>query len=183
MSEAGPINSSSPGVQNVFTGRHKLLSNREEIVQIANRICQLLEAGQTAELDRLLDQYFPPDIADMVNFLDEKQSQAVFRSLDTAEQAEVLDEVDDATKSRFLKELKPEQAAKILDRLHSDEGADILGVLSPAERQPILEQVEKEKAERIRELLSYPCDTAGGIMSTGYIAVQDIVKTRISGSF
>lgn len=156
-----------------FPGRRKLLSDRSQVIQIAHQIQQMLDNRQTGPLRALLAQLDPADLADVLFFLKDPQAISVFQLLDIPEQAELLDEVDDLTKKKLLKEMPDDRLAQILDDLHSDEDADILEALGDGRVDAALQKVEPGKADRIRQLLSYPSQSAGGIMSTGYIAVLE----------
>lgn len=166
MNKEEAINTANP-----FTGRHKLLSNREEFINMAKDIRAMLSNGQMDALRAYLHQYYPPDIADLMFFLNDQEFKEIFKLLDIEEQAEVLDEVDDPTKSKLTQGMRPENLAKILEKLHSDEGADILEALGPNNAGQVLTQIHQAKADHIRMLMAYPKESAGGIMSTGFISV------------
>ncbi len=170
---ANSMNPPDQAVQGSFPGRRKLLSDRNELISVSKQIENLIRQDHPAELRRVLAQFYPPDMADIITFLKPGQADIVFKALDIDEQAEVLDEVDDPTKARFLKSLEPVQVARILERLHSDEDTDILQAVPPERREVILAEINPEKARRIRALLAYPCDSAGGIMSTAFVAVPE----------
>lgn len=155
-----------------FSNRRKLLTARHDAMRVAERIRERLLAKKSDELRAVLDEQHPADLADAMLFLNAAEEKAVFDALDTAEAAEVLDEVDDATEANLIKDTSPERLADILEELPSDEGADIVGGLSEAEASHVLSLTEAETADEIRSLLVYPEDTAGGIMSKGYVDVS-----------
>lgn len=154
-----------------FLERRKLLADREDLQQLAARVHDLLAAGRNEELRALLAEYYPADLADALVLLDEPEAKTVFALLPIPEAAEVLDEVDSATEAHLVDATSPERLADILEELPADEGADIVGDMEPEEARRVLDLTEPEKAEDIRELLVYPKDTAGGIMTTDFIAV------------
>src|SRR5262249_38778107 len=156
-----------------FLHRRKILSEREDAREIAERIRELLAAVSTEARDVYLSESYPADLADAMLFLEEPEEKQLFSLLDTQEAAEVLDEVDTATEAHLIRTTEPERLADILEELPADEGADIVGAMPADEVRQVLDLTEPEKADDIRELLAYPPDTAGGIMSTRFIAVPE----------
>ena len=69
----------------------------------------------------------------------------------------------------MVKSTSPDRLADILEELPSDEGADVVGGLSQPEADAVLLLTDAETAQDIRTLLAYPPETAGGIMSLGYV--------------
>jgi magnesium transporter len=156
-----------------FSERRKLLAVREDAVQIAQSIHEKLVSGKTAELRAMLNAHHPADLADAMRFLSPMEDRALFDLLDTTEAAEVLDEVDATTESYLVKGTTPDRLADILEELPPDEGADIAGALNKEEIERVFSLMAPEMAKRIRLLLIYPKDTAGGIMSTGFVDVLE----------
>lgn len=156
-----------------FLDRRKLLSNRDESANLAQRIQALLAASKTDELRALLDELYPADLADVMDHLEDPQDKALFKLLDVYEQAEVLDEVDLVTRAQLLPELAPDALARLLEELPADEGADIIETLPNEPRERVLELARAEKANAIRKLLAYPPESAGGLMSLGFVTVRD----------
>jgi len=70
-----------------------------------------------------------------------------------------------------LEDLEPARAADILEEMSPDDAADLVADLSESARDEILALMERDEAAEVRELLGYPEDTAGGIMTTEFVAV------------
>ncbi len=154
-----------------FSKRRKLLAVRSNAQKVAQTLRQTLGVGKKIQLRALLDQQHPADLADAMFFLNNAEEKVVFDALDAAEAAEVLDEVDDATEANLIRDTSHERLADILEELPSDEGADIVGGLDAVTAEQVLALTDSETAADIRTLLAYPDDTAGGIMSKGYVDV------------
>ena len=156
-----------------FSERRKLLAVREDAQKVAQQIKENLSPDHAASLRALLDALHPADLADAMFFLSDAQERQVFALLNTEEAAEVLDEVDDATEANLVAGTSVGTLADILEELPSDEGADIVGGLSPEARENVLSLTDVETADEIRSLLRYAPDTAGGIMSLGFVDVSE----------
>jgi Mg/Co/Ni transporter MgtE len=64
-----------------------------------------------------------------------------------------------------------EEAADILDEMDPDNAADVLGDLAPQAAATLLESMEQDEADAVKVLLRYPDDTAGGLMTTDFVAL------------
>jgi magnesium transporter len=156
-----------------FHDRKMLMANPDQIQSLAGQILTLLESNQPGELRELIDQYYPPDLADVMDSLDDAQDQQLFDLLRTDEAADVLDELDNRTRERLIRKAEPERLAPIADALPSDEAANILGYLPASARERVLERMNSQAAESARFLLQFSPQSAGGIMSLGYTAVPE----------
>lgn len=119
-----------------------------------------------------LAKLHPADIAKIVDELDPAQRTEYFESLDVETAAETLAETDPAVQVSIVESLDEERAADILEEMEPDEAADVLGDLSADRRDEILSEMEAEEAEDVKELLQYADETAGGLMTTEFIAVS-----------
>jgi magnesium transporter len=122
-------------------------------------------------LRALLHAEYPADIADALSLLNDAEDKTIFDLLDAAEAAEVLDEVDAETTTRLVRGSSPEQLAAILGELMPDEATDIVGIFDAQTREHVLALLPAEEADAIRNLLAYPKESAGGIMTSSFVAV------------
>jgi CBS domain-containing protein len=113
----------------------------------------------------------PADIADIVEEMAADERRAVFEQLDVETAAEALSEVEPEMQASIVTDLDEERAADILEEMAPDEAADLLQDLPEERRDELVELMEKEEAKDVEELLTYPEDSAGGIMTTGFISL------------
>jgi magnesium transporter len=153
--------------------RRRLITVREDALRVAQRIKERLAPGRQAELREVLREQHPADLAEAMQFLKPEEETVLFNALGTAEAAELLDEVDARTEANLVRGTSPDRLADILEELPSDDGADVVGGLTSAQAEAVLSLTDRETADDIRTLLAFPPDTAGGIMSTGYVDVLE----------
>jgi CBS domain-containing protein len=123
-------------------------------------------------LQRQLSELHPADIAEILTELDSNERASMFRSLDPETAADALAEVEDLRiQTQLIETVPPEHAADILEEMPPDEAADLLGELSRETSTALLREMETEEAQDVRDLLTYPADTAGGMMTTEFIAL------------
>lgn len=142
-------------------------------MEVASTIRDHLAPERSTELRALLDDLHPADLAEAMLHLDQEEEKIVFDLLDPSEAAEVLDEVDATTEANLVRGTSADRLADIIEELPSDEGADVIGGLEQDEAERVLSLTDRETAQDIRTLLAYPTDTAGGIMSTGFVDVPE----------
>ena len=120
-----------------------------------------------------LSRLHPADIADIVNELSPEDRNAVFAALDDEKAADTLEEIDEPhMQASILERLDVERASDILEAMAPDEVADLLADMPRDRAQQLLQKMEDDEAEDVEELLAYREDTAGGLMTTEYVAVQ-----------
>lgn len=117
-----------------------------------------------------LSQLHPADIADIIEDLDHTERTDFIDSLDNQTAAEALAEVDLETQVEIIERMDSVRASNILEEMPPDEAADILGELPEEKSSELLGLMEPDEAQDVRELMGYPEDTAGALMTTEYIA-------------
>ena len=115
----------------------------------------------------------PADLADIVEDLPPAEREALFETLDEHVAAEALSEVDPKIQVSIVEHLDKERAADILEEMAPDSAADVLGELQEETSLEILKDMEGVPAAEVEELLEYEEDTAGGLMNTQFVALQE----------
>ncbi|SHG91277.1 magnesium transporter [Tepidibacter thalassicus] len=148
--------------------------NKNEILfeKIALEVKALIDSEKIVELNRYLEELHPRDIAEILVDLEEEKRIKLFEVLPWEIGAKVLDELDSDIFSSILSKISIEHKKKILDLMSQDDMVDILSDLSEDKRQEIINLLDSELAEDIKELLVYKEDSAGGIMTTDFIALR-----------
>ena len=120
-----------------------------------------------------IEKLHPADIADIVEELGSRERTAVFESLSEEIAADTLEEMELDDQVSVIEHMDVERASDILEELPPDEVADILAEVPEERAQEILRRMEKDEAEDVQALLKYRDDTAGGLMTTEFVAVPD----------
>jgi magnesium transporter len=115
----------------------------------------------------------PADIAAIVDELDRHTSTALLEGFDNEALADTLEESSSEMQMTILSNMAPERAADILEEMDPDEAADLLADLPNGTSQALLELMEQDEALEVRSLLTYPEDSAGGIMTTEFAYVPE----------
>jgi magnesium transporter len=119
-----------------------------------------------------LAELHPADLATIIDQLAPKDRVGVLAALDDEAAADVFEEMEPETQVDVLEDLEPARAADILEEMSPDDAADLVADLSDESRAEILALMERDEAQELGELLAYPEDTAGGMMTTEFVTVH-----------
>ncbi len=155
-----------------FPGRKRLLAARDEAKKLAEIIRGCIPASRSGELLAVIADQHPADLADAMYFLSDEEDRIVFEALTIYEAAEVIGEVDGTTRAALAKACTPAKLAEILDVMPPDEGVFVLSGLASDRAERALVLVSGPVQEQLKKLLAYPKDSAGRVMSTGYVSVN-----------
>lgn len=117
---------------------------------------------------RLLDE----DAAELFEDLDRSEIRALAALFGDETLADLLSQLDEHDAADILEQLPIEHAADVLEELDPDDAADIIGQVDPEYSEDILVAMEPADAAEIRELMAYRSDTAGGIMTPEFVAIE-----------
>ena len=106
------------------------------------------------------------DLADIISDLSPAESTQVVQSLDVERLADTLEEVEPDFQARLVKSVPDEKMADVLEKMAPDEAADLLAELPQDRCESLLKLMNSENAANVRRLLTYPENTAGGLMTT-----------------
>jgi magnesium transporter len=118
-----------------------------------------------------LAELHPADLASIIDQLAPRDRAGVLASLDDEAVADALEEMEPDTQVEVMEDLEPARAADILEEMSPDDAADLVADLSDEAREEILALMERDEAAEVQELLGYPEESAGGIMTTEFVAV------------
>jgi CBS domain-containing protein/sporulation protein YlmC with PRC-barrel domain len=125
-----------------------------------------------------LSKLHPSDLAQILSQLDQQHGQQVLEDMDDELAADTIQEVSPDLQVQLIRNMEPERAADILEEMEPDDAADILGDLEPAQAQDLLSRMDSDEAEDVRELLAYPDECAGGLMTTDVVTVPPDVTAE-----
>lgn len=146
-------------LQNVLIGWHYLQPVEPKLSKLTLTVSRQKAA-----------QLHPADLAEIISEVSSKERSAIFGSLDVETAAEALHELEPSVQADIIDDMSKEKASDILEQMPPDEAADVLGDLPEAKAQELINLMEKDEAEDVQELLEHEEDTAGGLMTTEYLA-------------
>jgi len=124
----------------------------------------------------------PSDLADILEDLGKKSSMSVFSALDEEKAADVLEELETQTQIHIIENLPVNKAADVLEKMPADEAADIIDELEDDRAELLLKEMDTESSQEVRELLEYPDNSVGSLMTTDILSfkpektVQEVIE-------
>ena len=143
----------------------KLEINKEELLKKL-----LYSSGE--EFKQIVEETHPADILDVLHENEDKFSNILERLPDWLI-ADIVDEEDDEEKYKILKGFSDNRQKEILGEMSSDELTDLVGTLDHESYEDILKKMNEDDREDVNMLLSYKPDTAGGIMATEFVTIEE----------
>ncbi|MDR1918398.1 MAG: magnesium transporter [Tannerellaceae bacterium] len=135
----------------------------------------IIEQKEDEKAKELIRDLHPADIAELYQELNLQEGIYLYLLMDDEQAADVLVELDDEDRRKLLKELPGEQIAKrFVDNMDTDDAVELIRELDEDTQEEVLSHLEDvEQAGDIVDLLKYDEDTAGGLMGTEMIVVNE----------
>lgn len=114
----------------------------------------------------------PSDLADILEDLGKKSGMSLFTSLDEEKAADVLEELEPPVQIHIIENLPVNKAADVLEKMPADEAADIIDELEEERAELLLREMDLESSQEVRDLLEYPDNSVGSLMTTDILAFK-----------
>jgi len=145
-----------------------------EIRILRDTFRRLLRRKARSNLTKLIAKTHPADLAIIFRHLNGFEQSFLFSLMDENEQtAEFLGELDEAILSEILQDIPPGRIAHIIRIASSNDQAFILNILPEEQSNAVIELLHTEEREEIAEILAYPEDSAGSLMSTDVFTLHE----------
>ncbi|MFB6467355.1 magnesium transporter [Cytobacillus sp. Hz8] len=146
--------------------------------QITLHIIKALKENKKKDFEAILDELHPYDIAQIYNDLPEKHKTRflLFMNIDTL--ADFIQELNSDGQIEVLNKLGIEKSGKVLDEMDNDDLASLLEDLSPEKIASLLSGMKKEESQIVQNLMNYPPETAGRIMTNRFVWIRDYYTVR-----
>lgn len=138
---------------------------------LLNDVRDLIAAREREGVSGLAGQVGPAEWADLVPRLDSKELAVLIQWLPDDELPELLAELAPSDAAAILRTLSQPVAADLLEAMDPDDATDVVEELPERDAEQILIQMEPTEAAEIRELLAFPPDSAGSVMTPAFVAV------------
>jgi magnesium transporter len=127
-----------------------------------------------------ISELHPADVAEIISDMNKLESGQLLEALNMEQLADTLEEVETEFQANLVENMSDEKVADLLEEMEPDEAADLLAELPEQRSRGLLELMNKEDSDDVRKLLSYPEDSAGGIMTTEFASVPPNVTAEMA---
>jgi magnesium transporter len=135
-------------------------------------LLEALEAKQFERVQESLRGLHPSEIADLLESQPPRNREEIWKLIDPAMAGQVLSHAQDSVRAGLLEAMPPWEVAEATRDLDPDDLADILNDLPEAMADSVLLSMDVRNRERLASVLSYPEDTAGGLMNLDVVPVR-----------
>lgn len=137
---------------------------------VLSQLRTAIESNDLTTASSLIEALRPADQADIFADLNDDQQALLLPQINPADAADIFEELYDEDAAEIAVKLPLATLVRIVDEMEPDEVADLLDELDPRQADAVLAQIET--GHQVRPLIQYPYDTAGGLMTSSFIALQ-----------
>ena len=138
-----------------------------------DEIIELIRSKQYSKLKDILSEMEPIDVATLYDDLPEENMPLLYRLLPKESAAEVFVELDTDTQEMLIKGFSDNELKEVLDELYLDDAVDIIEEMPANVVKRILKHTDPEMRSQINNLLNYPKDSAGSIMTIEFVDLKE----------
>jgi magnesium transporter len=140
---------------------------------------EALAAGTMRQAHRMVNSLHPAEIALLLESLPPAQREIVWEFVDPELEGEVLVETSDNVRQALIDGMEAEELVAAAEGMEVDDLADLVGDLPEAVTRQLLRSMDQQDRERLRTVLGYAQDTAGGLMNTDTVSVRPDVTLEV----
>jgi magnesium transporter len=137
------------------------------------KLRELIAEGNREKTAEFIGLFLPIDFAEMVSSLGDEETAALCALLEEDALASLMEESEDKERIRIAKTLNDERLLSAMEWMQKDDIVDMLGDFPIGRRKQVIRLMKSSDRQIITKLLNYPEDSAGGLMTTDYIALRD----------
>ena len=142
-------------------------------MELVTIITELLEQKKYASLRDILTEMHPADVATMFDELEKRQISLLFRLLPKELAAETFVELDPDNQEALIKAFSDNELKEVLDEMYLDDAVDLVEEMPANVVRRILQNTDEETRKMINEVLKYPKDSAGSMMTIEYVQLKE----------
>jgi len=154
-------------------------ANHINTEELQTAVAEILNSGSFQSARNLIHALPPAEIADLLESLPPSKRKLLWDYIELKDEGEVLLEVGDEVRETLLKELDTAELIAITENLDVDDLADFVQSLPDKVTNEVLQSMNKQYRDRLESVLSYPKDSAGGLMDLDAITVRSNVTLDV----
>ncbi len=152
---------------------------QEKREQLISSVTQALSHGDLSLIKPLLDGLHAADSAHLIESLPPRERPHLWEIITSDQRAEILTQLNDEVRSGLLEEMDSEELAAAASRIDTDDMADLLQDMSYSQTQQVLQSMDQQNRQQVEKILSYPEDSAGGLMNTDTIKIRSDIDLDV----
>ncbi len=156
----------------------------EQKTTVSEKLSQLLEKNEVEKIKILLNDEYPQDTSELIENLEFKDRIICFKLLNQEQASKVLSELNNDIQKELLKTLGPGYIAPIISLMDDDDATDLIIKLPEKEKSLLLKELpDPIQQAHVQELIHYPPESAGGIMSTDFLRLRSDMNINLAFNY
>ena len=151
----------------------------EKTARHLDRLSEAMDSGVQSKVKHLLNSLSGAEIGDLLESLPQAKRQAVWELVKVDLDGDVLVEVNDEVRAGLIRDTAPDDLIQAMGELDIDDLADILDDLPDDVVTEVLRAMDRQDRERLAQVMSYPEDSAGGLMNPDVVTVRPDVSLDV----
>ena len=139
---------------------------------VIDALHEALEKNNRENVKTIIATLHPSEIADILESVPGREREKLWSLIDAEIEGDVLSHMQDAVRAELLEHMPPDEVVDATKDLEADDVADILQDLPEDIAETILQSMDEQNRQRLSSVLTYPEDTAGGLMNVDVIAIR-----------
>lgn len=153
--------------------------HNEEQIDNLQKVIKMLRDNDSESLTQFLSDLHPAEIAHLLESLPPEQRMHLWQYLPHEFDGEILTNLNEEVRATFIQKMQPEELLAATGSLDTDDLADILPEMPVDAAQELLLTMEQTDRDRLRSVLSYDEDTAGGLMDLDIITIRPDIQLDV----
>jgi magnesium transporter len=151
----------------------------EKTARHLDRLSEALDSGVQSQVKRLINSLSGAEVGDLLESLPQARRQAVWELVKADLDGDVLVEVNDEVRAGLIRDSSPAELVQAVGDLDIDDLADILNDLPENVIAEVLHAMDRQDRERLEQVMSYPEDSAGGLLNPDVVTVRPDVNLDV----
>lgn len=140
--------------------------------KLTEQLLEAVEGQHIQQISALLSVMVAEEIAEILESTPLKEREVIWHSIDPDEQGEILIHTNEEVRASLLETLQSHEIATMAEELETDDIADIMQSLDATRQQALLDSLDDSDRVAVETALTYPENTAGGLMSTDFVSIR-----------
>ncbi len=155
------------------------MDNQEQKQTPLETLREALEGGAMRPVRRMISSLHPSEVARLLESLPPAERAVVWELVDPDDEGDILVDVADEVRSGLIERMDAKELVAATEGMELDDLADLVAGLPETVTRQVLRSLDKQDRDRLREVLSYPEDSAGGLMNKDTITVRPDVTLEV----
>jgi magnesium transporter len=155
------------------------MDNQEQKQTPLETLREALEGGAMRPVRRMIGSLHPSEVARLLESLPPAERAVVWELVDPDDEGDILVEVADEVRSGLIERMDAQELIAATEGMELDDLADLVAGLPETVTRQVLRSLDKQDRDRLREVLSYPEDSAGGLMNKDTVTVRPDVTLEV----